>query len=186
MNKEKKQKLADKDPRWEFEKKVQVPNISGELDWETVKNLFNSLQENQGDLYMAIDKLDAPSRIEKAKLWNRNRKENGSTVTFHNSRVYNFYRDLANELSSSVGHAVFKLMTDKESLRNRFDLGKTVNVNVSDVGNMDTSKSKVSKEELKEMIKDEKSGAVEDNDVEGKTLKDNDIPDYEEEDDGSD
>lgn len=152
MDEEKKKELAEYDARWEFEKQVQIPNISGGFDWEKVKNLYNNLQEEQGDLYMAVDKLPNPDRLESVKIWWLNRKTEGTTVTFHHSGVYRFYLKLANELEVSVGQAVFKLLSDKEALRKHFGLGGTVNVNFSEVGDMDTSSSKVSKEELKEMI----------------------------------
>jgi len=159
MNEEKKQELAEFDERWKFEKTIQVPindSLRQALDWQKVRGKFNQLQDNNGDLYMTIANLELPSRIDKAKMWYRNRKQEGEPVTFHHTQVYNFYLKLAHELDVSVGEAVHKIMFEQDQLREYFDLGKTVNVSINNVDAMETAESSnVSKDELEEFIEDE-------------------------------
>jgi hypothetical protein len=52
----------------------------------------------------------------------------------------------------SIGQAVFKVLYEKDELRDYFDLGKTVNVSMNNVDAMDTQESSVSKSELEEFI----------------------------------
>lgn len=155
MDKQKKSELAEMDGRWNFEKQIQVPVEEMELDWDAVRSLFNNLQDGQGDLYMKTSSLPMPKRLERLKVWNRNRKQDGQTVTFHHSQVYNFYLKLANKLDTSVGEAVRKVLLETEELRKHFDLGKEVNVSINNVEAMDTSDTSVSRSELEELIEDE-------------------------------
>ena len=154
MDEDKKKELAEFDQRWNFEKTVQVPTTQ-DLDWQKVRAVFNDLQSDQGDLYMTIANLETPQGFDTLRQWYRNRKQNGEEVTFHHSQVYNFYVKLANEFNVSVGKAVFKVLYEKDELRDYFDLGKTVNVSMNNVDLMDTEESSVSRDELEEFIEDE-------------------------------
>jgi len=159
MDNQKKQELAEFDERWKFEQTINVPTderIVEAVEWQKVRKMFNQLQDNNGDLYMTIANLELPSKIDKAKLWYRNRKQEGEQVTFHHTQVYNFYLKLAHELDVSVGQAVHKIMFEQDQLREYFDLGKTVNVSINNVDAMGTAESSnVSKDELEEFIEDE-------------------------------
>lgn len=157
MDQEKKKELAEMDSRWSFEKTIEVPifGMEGPITWEKIRNAFNELQENQGDLYMTVDKLPEPSRLDKAKIWFGNKFTEGEKVTFHHAQVYRFYEKLANELGLVVGEAIYKVLFEKQELRKYFELGETVNVDIGSVGDVAPEKSKVSKDELQEMIDDE-------------------------------
>lgn len=156
MDQDKKEKLSEMDSRWNFEKEIQVPNKSHRVNWRIIMSEYNHLQDTHGDLYMTIDKLPCPSGLDKARQWYWNRKEKGYEATIHNSQIYNFFEKLAFELEISVGEAVSKVINDKETLRDYFDLGQTVNVSMNNVDAMDTREnSQVSKDELKELIEDE-------------------------------
>lgn len=160
MDKQKKQELAETDGRWEFEKKVRTQN---QVSWESARERFNELQTDQGDLYMTVDKLEQPTLLEKAKLWFKQKRYGedwGRTMTFHHEQVYNWYLRLANELDKPVGAVLDMLFVLDEStlekLRDHFDLGDTVNVEVNAMGDMaEPKESQVSKDELREMINDE-------------------------------
>jgi len=155
MDQDKKQELAETDKRWKLEKTVQVPEVS-HIEWADVKTQFNILQDNQGDLYITIAKLPIPTGIDKARLWIKNKRQDGKQVTFHHSQVYNFYLKLAYELDVSVGKAVYRLLYDSDNLRDYFDLGKTVNISMNNVDAMDTAEnSNVSRDELEEFIEDD-------------------------------
>jgi hypothetical protein len=152
MDQDKKQELAETDKRWNFEKTVKTPV---ETDWEEVKDEFNQLQGDQGDLYMTISNLELPTAVDKLRQWYRNKTGFGEhEVTFHHSQVYNFYFKLAYELEICVGEAVKMLLKSKEELRDHFELGETVNVSINNVDSMDTSESSVTRDELQELLED--------------------------------
>lgn len=156
MNKEKKEELAEMDSRWNFEKTLQVPTLNGELGWEQVKDTFNKLQSDQGDLYMEVSKMPQPKRTDQLKLWYRQRKTSGEKVTIHHSQIYHWFRGLAQYLDISVGKAISRVIHDREELRKDLDLGDTVTVEMNSISQMDTrEESEVSKDELEDMIQDD-------------------------------
>jgi len=156
MDKQKKQELAEKDSRWSFEKTIQVPTQQSDLDWGQVKDTFNMLQGEEGDLYMEVSKMPLPKTKDKIWMWYRQYQTQGTNVTFHHSQVYEWFKALAHYLNVSTGEAVHKVLYNREELRETLDLGDTVNVSVNSVSSMDTrQETEVSKDELKEMIEDE-------------------------------
>lgn len=169
MDQEKKKELAEMDSRWNFEKTVQAPgNTRIELTWEKVRDAFNQIQTDQGDLYMTIEKKPELNKSQKLKLWWRNKfnRSYSATVTFHHEQVYNWFEKLAWELDKTVGEAVIQFVYDAgdgkdpvkncQALREQLDLGDTVNVEVNNMGDMaEPKESKVSKDELQEMINDD-------------------------------
>lgn len=153
MDKQKKQELAEMDSRWEFEKTVEVAD---DIDWEDVRQKFNELQSNQGDLYMVVDKMDTPSLMQKVKIWfDGYHRSINNKVTFHHKQVYDWFSKLAAHYEISVGSAVWKVFNKEDELREELDLGNTVNVDIGSVGDVAPAESKVDKDELQELIEDE-------------------------------
>lgn len=160
MDKEKKKELAEMDGRWNFEKTFRTQN---QVSWESARKTFNEIQENHGDLYMTVDKLELPGRLDRMRLWFKQwkyGKSYGRTMTFHHEQVYNWFLKLANELDMSVGRVLDKFFVlDDETVewfRSYFDLGDTVNVEINSIDAMsEPEESKVSRDELEEMINDE-------------------------------
>jgi len=154
MDKQKKEELAEMDSRWNFEKTVKTRY---ENDWDAVLNVFNKLQENQGDLYMEVDKLTMPSRIEKLKMRYREYRNNdfSNKVTFHHRQVYEWFLKLASYLNLTVGEAYYRTVYEEDNLRDELSLGDTMNVEISTIGEMEPEESKVGEDELKEMIEDD-------------------------------
>lgn len=158
MDKQKKEELAGFDDRWSFEKTVEVPvkqDFREALDWEKIRYVFNDLQDSQGDLYMNVSKLGSPGLKEKLKLRYREFQASGEPVTFHHKQIFEWFEGLANHLEISVGEAVYKVLYEKESLRETLELGDTMNVNIGSVQDIEPEESKVGKEELKGLIEDE-------------------------------
>lgn len=158
MDKKKKEELASFDQRWNFEKTVTVPTHNYDklgVNWEQIREEFNELQESQGDLYMNVSKLDSPGLKEKLKLRYKEFQATGEKVTFHHMQIFQWFEGLANHLSISVGEAVYRVLYEKESLRETLDLGDTMNVNIGSVEDIEPKESKVGKEELQGLIKDE-------------------------------
>lgn len=155
MNKEKKKELAEMDSRWDFEKTVKTRY---EDDWEAVMNTFNWIQENQGDLYMEVSKLENPGFIDRIKLKVRELRNDDfkEEVTFHHSQVYDWFEALAHHLGISVGKAVYLVEYETKELRKKLDLGDTMNVEINSIDDMaEPEESKVSKDELKEMVEND-------------------------------
>lgn len=153
MDKQRKSELAEVDERWSFEKTVGIPETSHGDEWQHLKGLYNSLQEEQGDLYMRISSLPRPSRLDRLKVWGRDKTSSfNGEVTFHHSQVYNWFLKLAVYLDTGIGEAVQKVYNDIEGLREMFELGETMNVDIGHVDSMDTGDSKVSKDQLQQMI----------------------------------
>jgi len=155
MNKDKKQELAKMDERWNFKKTVKT---RFEDDWDAVKNTFNWVQDNQGDLYMQVSKMDQPGRLYRLKMRYREFRSDRlvESVTFHHAQVYEWFEKLAYRLDCTVGEAVYKVEYEIDELRQVLDLGNTVTVEMNTMSEMgNPSESKVSKDELKEMIEDE-------------------------------
>lgn len=158
MDKEKKKELAEFDKRWNFEKTVEVPtneDMVEALDWEKIRSLFNELQGDQGDLYMNVSKLDAPGLKEKLKLRYREFKVEGEPVTFHHKQIFQWFQGLANYLEISVGEAVYKVLYERESLREELDLGDTLNIDIGSVQSIEPEESKVDESELEALIEDD-------------------------------
>lgn len=156
MNKDKKQELAEMDERWNFEKTVTVPTSEEGLDWEKLRTFFNSLQDDHGDLYMEVSKKPTPGKLFRAKNWMGQKKETGTKVTFHHSQVYDWFMKLAYHLDVNVGEAVFQTLYNMDELRDKLSLGGTVTVEMNTMSEMgNPSESKVSKDELEEMIENE-------------------------------
>ena len=156
MNKDKKKELAEMDERWNFEKTVTVPTSEEGLDWEKLRTFFNSLQDDHGDLYMEVSKKPRPNKVFKFKNWIGQKKETGTKVSFHHSQVYDWFMKLAYELEVNVGEAVFQTLYNMDELRDKLGLGGTVTVEMNTMSEMgNPSESKVSKDELEEMINDE-------------------------------
>lgn len=158
MDKKKKEDLAEFDSRWNFEKTVTVPTHNYDklgVDWEQIREEFNELQSSQGDLYMNVSKLDNPAFREKLKLRYKEFQATGETVIFHHMQIFQWFEGLANHLSISVGEAVYRVLYEKESLRETLDLGDTMNVNIGSVQDIKPKESKVDEEELQGLIKDE-------------------------------
>jgi len=154
MDKDKKKELAEMDSRWDFEKTIRVPE---DYSWEDVRERFNELQEKQGDLYMQVSKLPEPSLKEKIgmkfKAW---KTSSGEKLTFHHRQIFEWYQGLANHLNVTIGEAITKTFDDIQGIRESLELGEQVNVQINDLDDMSTAEgSKVSKDELQEMIDDE-------------------------------
>lgn len=156
-------KDGKKVPGWDFEKTVKVPvNIEAEWprNWEVVKSAYNELMEEHGDLYMHVSKLPEPGRMERIKLKLRGYwAEHTGKVKFQHEQVYRFFEALAVHLETDVGTAVHRVLYETEDLRDELGLGETLNVQFMDMGagepSKETEDSKVSEDELKEMINDE-------------------------------
>lgn len=154
MDKEKKKELAEMDSRWDFQKTVKTAENRG---WDDLLNKYNNLQDQHGDLYMAVSKFSSPNFTDKAKMWLDSwHRDLENTVTFEHRQVYQWFEALAAHQQISVGHAVWKVFNKLDELRQELNLGETMNVEINNVDAMEKPEhSKVSKDELKEMIEDD-------------------------------
>lgn len=156
MDKQKKKELAEMDSRWDFEKDVK---FGYDVDWEYVRNLFNNLQQEQGDLYMKVSKMPIPSKMERLKLKYRGYKnkdfisDQSHRITIHHQQIYDWFLRLANYLDVQIGYAIYMCDKGLTDLREQLGLGDTVNVEMNSISDLE-KESKVSKDKLEEMIED--------------------------------
>lgn len=142
-----------KDNNWNFDKTV---STDLDMDWKELLESYNDMQEAEADLYMVVEKLPKPEGLDKWKLkWRQYRHKADHSITFQHQKVYSWFQKLAYRLDLTVGEALHKWATQRNKIRQELELGETVKVEVNNLDSMDTSESKVSKQELQEMIENE-------------------------------
>lgn len=142
-----------KDKNWDFERKV---STDLKISWSDLLEEYNKMQDSQADLYMVVSKLERPEGLNKWKMRFKQFRYSGSQeFVFKHRKVYIWFQKLAYNLDLTLGETLVKWYRQRSEIRSELELGETVSVNINSLDSMNTEDSKVSEQELQELIEDD-------------------------------